>query len=275
MKIDAHQHFWKYNQIRDTWMDDSMKAIRKDFLPEDLKPILKLQNIDGCITVQADQSEKETNFLLQYAKEYSFIKGVVGWVDLCAKDIEERLHHFSSNQLLKGIRHIVQAEADGFMIRKDFQNGISKLKQFNLAYDVLIMPHQLSETIELISKFPDQLFVLNHLAKPNIKEKKSGEWSKKIIQLSQLQNVYCKISGLVTEANWTNWKQEDFKPYLDVIFKAFGTDRLLYGSDWPVCLLASNYNEQFQIVESYLSSFSFKEKEKIMGLNAVKVYNIN
>jgi len=274
VKIDSHQHFWKYNPQRDTWIDDTMQVIRRDFLPEDLKPILKKNKVDGCIVVQADQSENETQFLLDLAKENPFIKGVVGWVDLCDENIEKRLSFFSEDENLKGIRHIVQAENNDFLLRKDFQNGIDKLSKFNLTYDILIKKEQLANTIKFVKQHPNQLFVVDHIAKPNIKDGEIVEWEKQIQQLSNYENVFCKISGLVTEADWQHWKYKDFVPYLDTIFNAFDTDRIMFGSDWPVCLLGGTYQEIKSIIEQYIEKLSNTEKENIMGNNASKFYKI-
>ncbi|MDO5977370.1 amidohydrolase family protein [Flavivirga spongiicola] len=274
MKIDAHQHFWKYNPVRDAWIDDSMTVIRKDFLPQDLKPILEANTIDGCIAVQADQSENETDFLLQCAIENPFIKGVVGWVDLLSDNVEERLEYYSKNNILKGVRHIVQAEANDFMLRKDFQNGISKLQQFNLTYDILVFPPQLEAAIQLVREFPNQKFVLDHIAKPYIKDAKIHDWKINMSTLAKAPNVYCKVSGMVTEADLKQWRLSDFQPYLDVVFEAFGIDRIMYGSDWPVCLLAAEYQEQLNIIETYISRFSSDDKIKIMGNNAIRFYNL-
>lgn len=274
MIIDSHQHFWNYNPVKDGWITNAMEVIRNDFLPKDLKPILEANKVDGCVAVQADQSEDETRFLLQCAEENPFIKGVVGWVDLCAHNSEERLGFFSQNKNLKGIRHIVQSEPDDFMLRTDFQNGIRNLKQFGLTYDLLVSPNQLSATIQLVRKFPSQLFILNHVAKPDIENGKIEVWAEKIIELSKNENVFCKVSGLVTEANWTLWTPRDFRPYLDVIFKSFGAHRIVFGSDWPVCLLAANYREVRNILENYMAPFSEKQKRKVMGENAMNAYNL-
>lgn len=274
MIIDSHQHFWKYNPIRDSWMDGSMEVIRKDFLPKDLKPILKTNGVNGCIAVQADQSEEETTFLLKCAEENTFIKGVVGWVDLRAENVEERLNYFSKNKLLKGIRHIVQAEKNDFVLRKDFQNGVSKLKRYGLTYDVLIIPSQLESIITLVNKFPNQKFIINHLAKPNIKGNKIDSWKISIETLAKAPNVFCKISGMVTEANLKHWQSSDFTPYLDIVFNAFGIDRTLFGSDWPVCSLAADYNQQYKIIKDYLSKFSKEDKAKVLGKNAMCIYNL-
>jgi L-fuconolactonase len=275
MKIDAHQHFWKYDPARDGWIDENMKVIRRDFLPKDLVPVLEKNDVDGCIAVQADQSEYETEFLLGLAKNNSFIKGVVGWVDLRADNIEERLTHYSSNNLLKGVRHIVQAEYDDFILEEKFQHGISLLKQFGLTYDILVLPQQLPATIQLVNKFPSQKFIVDHMAKPTIKNGKMVAWKKNMEELAKAQNVFCKASGLVTEADWKNWKNEDFTIYLDVIFNAFGVKRILYGSDWPVCLLAAEYEKQLEILSEYIAKYSLDDKAKIMGGNANNFYNLN
>lgn len=275
MKIDAHQHFWKYDPIKDSWIDENMKAIRRDFLPKDLAPILENNDVDGCIAIQADQSEQETEFLLGLAKNNSFIKGVVGWVDLRADNIEERLAHYSSNNFLKGVRHIVQAEADDFMLEGKFQHGISLLMQFGLTYDILVLPPQLPATIQFVNKFPSQKFVIDHMAKPNIKKGEMFAWKKNMEELAKSQNVFCKVSGLVTEADWKNWKKEDFTKYLDVIFNSFGVDRILYGSDWPVCLLAAEYENQLEVLSEYMVNYSSEDKARIMGGNANNFYNLN
>ncbi|GIZ09729.1 amidohydrolase [Flavobacterium sp. UMI-01] len=274
MIIDSHQHFWKYDPIRDSWIDDSMTVIRKDFLPQDLKPILEVSSVSGCIAVQADQSEEETHFLLQCAENHSFIKGVVGWVDLCAGNVEGRLEYFAKNKLFKGVRHIVQAENEEFVLREDFQNGISKLAQFNLVYDILVFPKHLKNVIQLVQKFPNQRFVLDHIAKPQMSAELDSEWVKQIQLLASFPNVSCKLSGLVTETENFEWKTSLFSPFLDIIVAAFGTDRLLFGSDWPVCLLAATYQEVLGIIEDYFVSFSDEEKQNIMANNAIKVYNL-
>jgi L-fuconolactonase len=275
MKIDAHQHFWQFNPQRDAWINEEMVVLKRDFLPEDLQPLLQQNQFDGCVAVQAGTSEKETEFLLNLAKENNFIKGVVGWLDLCDANIEERLHHFSKFDKLKGLRHIVQAEADGFMLREDFQRGISSLEKRNLTYDILIFPHQLEEAILLVEKHPKQKFIIDHCAKPYIKNDKIKVWQKHIEQLSKFENVACKVSGLTTEADWKNWNQKNIKPYLDVIFNYFGTERTLFGSDWPVSLLAGNYSKTVQLIEDYIQQFSKKEQQQIMGINAQNWYNLN
>jgi len=274
MIIDSHQHFWNYDPIRDSWIDDSMSIIRKNFLPKDLEPILIENGVDGCIAVQADQSELETQFLIDCACSNSFIKGVVGWVDLTSKNIDNRLNHFSLNPSFKGVRHIVQAEKKNYLLRKDVQNGISKLKEYNLTFDLLIYPHQIMNAVELVKKFSDQTFILDHIAKPNISKPVSDEWKYGIKLLSENHNVSCKISGMVTETNNFKFNKNDFTPFLDVIFNCFGSERIMFGSDWPVCLVAASYNQTIKIIHNYLENCSKKIKDDIMGNNAIKIYNL-
>jgi len=275
MRIDSHQHFWKYDANRDSWIDDSMKILRKDFLPSDLEPLLQENNIEACIAVQADQSEEETKYLLKLADENDFIKGVIGWVDLKKWDLEERLTFFCKNKKFKGVRHILQDEANDFVFNNKFQKGISILNKFNLVYEILICPAQLINIISLVNDFPNQIFVLDHMAKPNIKDQKIDTWQKDITTLAKADNVYCKISGMVTEAHWKDWKPEDFKPYLDIIFASFSVDRLLFGSDWPVSLLAADYDEVLKIIKDYMNFFSDEDKNKIFFKNAVRVYQLD
>ena len=274
MRIDSHQHFWKFNPVRHAWIDSSMQNIAKDFLPKDLKPLLETNLLDGCIAVQADQSETETQFLLRLAEENSFIKGVVGWVDLSAEDLSQRLEVFSKNTLFKGVRHVLQAEKEGFMLKDPFLRGISELKNFNLTYDILIYPNQLEEARVLIEKNPDQPFVLDHLAKPYIKHQKIKNWASDIKELAKYKNVYCKLSGMVTEADWNHWQFENFKKYLSVAFDTFGSDRLMFGSDWPVCLLAGSYEHVVKIIDLFIEDLNPKEKNNIMGGNACNFYNL-
>lgn len=274
MKIDAHQHFWQYNPQRDRWINEEMSMLKHDFLPENILPVLQQHQFDGCVAVQADSSEKETTFLLELAEDNAFIKGVVGWLDLCNENIDVRLNHFSKYKKLKGLRHIVQAEPDGFMLQKEFQHGISALEKYDFTYDILIFPHQLEEAIELVSKFSKQKFILNHCAKPYIKDNKINIWKKNLEKLARFKNVACKVSGLTTEANWNSWNQKEIQPYLDVVFKAFENDRLLFGSDWPVSLLAGNYTETVGLIENYIQQFSKTEQQQIIGLNAINWYNL-
>lgn len=274
-RIDAHQHFWKFDPIRDSWIDHSMHKIQKDFLPEDLLPLLEENNFLGCVAVQASQSIGETNFLLDLASKNDFIKGVVGWVDLLDKNIGDQLELFSSQKKLKGFRHVVQGEADDFMFRKDFRNGIGKLKPFQYTYDILIFHHQLPAAIDLVNSFPDQAFVLDHIAKPAIKSGAMLSWKEGIKELAQAENVMCKVSGMVTEADWNNWKTDDLKPYLDVIFENFTAKNLMFGSDWPVCNLAANYSKVVGIVEDYIKPLSIQDQNQIWYKNAESFYSLD
>ncbi|MDB5118808.1 MAG: amidohydrolase [Sphingobacteriales bacterium] len=273
--IDAHQHFWKYNTPRDSWITDDMVVIRRDFLPEDLLPILQENGFEGCVTVQSDQSEEENFFQLQNADRNDFIKGVVGWVDFRATDIEDRLADLSQYKKLKGFRHILQGESKrDFMLESAFMNGISHLKKYNFTYDILVLPDQLPYVKQFVTQFPDQPFVINHLAKPDIKGQQLTAWKKDMEQISLYRNVSCKISGMVTEADWNCWKAEDFTPYMDTVVNAFGTDRIMFGSDWPVCLLAASYEKTIEIVKNYFSAFSDTEYNKFFGGNAKSFYHL-
>jgi L-fuconolactonase len=275
MRIDAHQHFWKYNEVRDSWITDDMSVIQKNFLPEDLKPVLQTNGIDGSIIVQSDQSKDENVFQLANALQHDFIKGVVGWVDLQAQNLTDHLEYYKEFKKLKGFRHVLQGEQQrDFMLRPDFKRGIGKLKTFGYTYDILIFPDQLKFTIDFVKAFPDQPFVLDHLAKPHIKDGKIETWKRDIETLASFDNVFCKVSGMVTEANWTAWVKEDFKPYLDVVVESFGTTRLMYGSDWPVCLVAGSYEQIFNLVKDYFSTFSQTEQDLIFGKNASRFYNL-
>ena len=275
MRIDAHQHFWKYNEARDSWITDDMATIQRNFLPEDLQPILRDNKIDGTIIVQSDQSKEENIFQLANALQHDFVKGVVGWIDLQADHIDENLEYYKEFKKLKGFRHVLQGERQrDFMLRPNFKRGIGKLREFGYTYDILIFPDQLAYTIEFVKAFPDQPFVLDHIAKPYIKDKKIEDWKKDIETLASFENVYCKVSGMVTEGHWKNWTKEDFVPYLDVISESFGSTRLMYGSDWPVCLVAASYEQVIGLVNDYFSTFSPHEQDLIFGKNAIRFYNL-
>jgi len=234
MIIDSHQHFWKYHPVKHSWINDQMKVLQQDYLPENLLEVYTENEIDGCVAVQADQSESETNFLLDLAKENDFIKGIVGWVDLRSDRLEERLEHYSQFKVIKGFRHVVQDEPDpNFIIGKQFKKGIKLLEEYRFTYDILIFPSQLEATLRLIEEFPDHRFVIDHIAKPQIKDGFIKDWEVLMRKIAMHQNVYCKVSGMVTEADWEHWKYNDFIPYLNIIFEIFGTDRIMYGSDWP------------------------------------------
>jgi L-fuconolactonase len=255
MKIDSHQHFWEYDPVQYPWITDQLARIRRSFLPPDLEPELKRAGIEGCIAVQARQTVQESRWLLGLADRYDFIKGVVGWVDLRAGDVERDLETLARHPKFVGVRHVAQDEPDDrFLVGKDFLRGISKLKQFDLAYDILIFPKQLPAAIELVNRFPEQRFALDHIAKPLIREKLLEPWRSQIHELAKATNVMCKVSGLVTEAKWDGWRADDFLPYLDAVEEAFGIERLMFGSDWPVCLLAAEYQDVFGIAKSIMGT---------------------
>ncbi len=275
MKIDSHQHFWRYDAVRDAWITDSMAVLKHDFLPEHLAAELAANDIDASIAVQADQSEDETMFLLDLAEKNKRIAGVVGWVDLSSPRVGERLEHFPHSSKLRGFRHVAQSEPDDrFLARENFVKGVAQLRAFGFTYDILIYPRQLPAAIELVARLPEQRFVVDHLAKPEIKSRKIAPWAAQMKEIAQNQNVFCKLSGLVTEADWKHWKAGDFKPYFDAVFDAFGADRLMFGSDWPVCLLAATYRQVKQLIEEFVKGFSQSDKEKIFGGNAAHFYGL-
>lgn len=275
LKIDSHQHFWKFDPVRDSWIDDSMAAIRRDFYPQDLEPILNKHNIDGCIAVQADQSEAETEFLLSLAEKHDFIKGVVGWVNLMDPHVRERIAHYSSFKKLKGIRHVLQGEPDrAYMLNPQFMKGIAALKNYDLAYDILIFPDQLGYTNQFVKNISGVRYVIDHIAKPDIKNRNIEKWANNMKIIARHENVWCKVSGMVTEADWQNWEISDFEPYLDVIFEAFGANRVMFGSDWPVCNVAGGYDKMISIVENYISRLSADEQSRFWGLNAIEFYKL-
>ena len=274
-KIDAHQHFWHFSPEKHSWIDDSMQKIQRDFLPEDLEPILKRNDFDGCVLVQVEQNEAEgTMEYLQFAELYDFIKGVVGWVDLRAENLIERLEFFKKFSKLKGFRHIVQGEDLGFLEQKNFVLGVQELARFGFTYDILIYPKQLRDALNFVRQCPDNQLVIDHLAKPDIRNKGTSTWGNYMRQIATYENVFCKISGMVTEADWQNWQKDDFYIYMDLVLENFGIDRLMFGSDWPVCLVAGDYEQVLGIVESYFSALSATEKAKIFGGNAVKFYHL-
>ena len=273
--IDSHQHFWIYEKERHAWINSEMKAVQKDFMPGDLQTVLLNNHIDGCVLVQVDQTEEENNFQLNNANNFNFIKGIVGWVDLQSAQVEERLQYYQQFKKMKGFRHILQGEKErDIMLKPSFKRGIGLLNKYNYTYDILIYPDQLKYTYKLVKSFPRQRFVIDHLAKPNIKNKKIDNWKKDIGQFRSCENVYCKISGMVTEADWYNWKNEDFFTYIDVVVETFGIKRIMFGSDWPVCLVAASYEKMIGIVQQYFSSFSADEQDIFFRKNAIQFYNL-
>jgi len=275
MRIDTHQHFWSYNAREYAWMGPGMESLRRDYLPPDLAPLLKVSGVDGTVAVQARQTLEESTWLLELADQYSFIRGVVGWVDLRSPRVDEDLAKLSRHRKFRGVRHVVQDEPDDqFMLREDFVRGIGRLKKFGLTYDLLLYARHLPAACELVQRFPEQPFVLDHISKPLIKDRKLEPWATDIRRLAAFPNVTCKISGMVTEADWKNWKPADFEPYLDVVFGCFGTQRLMVGSDWPVCTLAANYADVIQIAADYISKLSKDEQAAVWGRNARRFYGL-
>ncbi|HTR28189.1 MAG TPA: amidohydrolase family protein [Puia sp.] len=276
LRIDAHQHFWKYDPVKHGWINDEMWVIRRDYSPADLLPLLKSAGMDGCVTVQVNQEEEENAGLLDLAAKNDFIKAVIGWVDLQHPDVEARLEWYRNSPKLKGFRHILQGERDrALMLKPAFKRGIALLNKFGYTYDILIFPDQLGYTREFVAAFPDQPFIIDHIAKPHIKDRLiTEEWKEAIRAVARCPNVYCKISGMVTEADWKHWKPEHFKPYLDTVVEAFGTNRVVFGSDWPVCLVAAAYEQVVAIVEDYFAAFSADERSALFGANAARFYHL-
>lgn len=275
MKIDAHQHFWQYEPVRDAWINQEMAAIQRDFLPTDLAPVLARNGLDGCVIVQSDQSEVENEFQLANAAQHSFIKGVVGWVDLQAENVADRLSYYSQFEKLKGFRHVLQGEANrALMLTPNFRRGIAALEPLNFTYDLLIFPDQLGYSQELVAAFPNQRFVLDHIAKPDIKAQQIDKWAADLKALAAHENVWCKVSGMVTEARWQAWQSCDFRPYLDTVFEAFGTSRMMFGSDWPVCEVAGGYDAVVQLAQEYLAGFSAREQALFWGDTATAFYSL-
>jgi L-fuconolactonase len=274
MRIDAHQHFWSYNQREYDWIDETMASIRRDFLPADLKPQLEHTGFEGSVLVQVRQTLDETRWLLELAEKNPFILGVVGWVDLRSPRVRADLESFAGKSKLVGIRHIVQAEPDDFLLDADFLRGIAVLEEFDLAYDILIYTKHLSVAAEFVKRFPRQRFVLDHLGKPPIKSGAVDLWASGIRELASFPNVYAKVSGLVTEADWQAWKPEDVRPYLDVAFESFGAKRLMIGSDWPVCTVAASYARVVNLVKDYMSNYAAEDREAVLGGNAANFWRL-
>ncbi len=275
MIIDAHQHFWHYQPARDTWITEDMAVIRRDFLPNDLVPELDRNHVNASIAVQASQSEDETQFLLDLARGNDRIGGVVGWVDLQSDRVQERLEFWRGHDKLRGFRHVAQAEPDDrFLVRDTFVRGVRALAEYGFSYDILIFPRQLPAAIGLVERCPGQRFVLDHIAKPPIKAGEIGDWARDIRSLASAGDVYCKLSGMVTEHDWRSWQPRDFDRYLDVVFEAFGPERLMFGSDWPVCLVAASYAQVKQIVVDYTQRNTPEFLAAVMGENAARFYGV-
>lgn len=273
--IDSHQHFWTYQENRDAWITEDMARIRKNFYPNDSHELFANNDIDGCIAVQADSSEDETLFLISLAEQSEFIKGVVGWVDLQAKNIESRLTYFSQFEQIVGFRHVVQSETDpDFLARPDFLRGVQLLESFDFTYDLLIYPNQLNAGIEFCKKNSNQSIVLDHLGKPPIKSGDISEWKKYIKKFKELENVSAKISGLITEAEWFNWNEKDILDIIEISLDVFGSDRLMFGTDYPVVLVAEELSSWVSIFKKSIAKLSSDEIKKITIDNCVQFYKI-
>src|SRR5580704_5155552 len=274
-RIDAHHHLWRYSKEEYGWIAGNMASIARDFLPQDLEQVLTSSGIQGSVSVQARQSLEETEFLLNLAQEFPIIRGVVGWAPIASPEfpqVLERFHHFEK---LKGFRHVVQDEPDDrFLLRPDFNAGIASFKRYGLIYDILIFERQLPAAISFVDRHPSQVFVLDHIAKPRIRDRALEPWRTNIRELARRENVYCKLPGMVTEANWTDWRCADLKPYFDVVLDAFGPKRLMAGSDWPVCCLATTHREWFSTIDELIGGLSVAERELILGGVAIKVYSL-
>lgn len=274
MNLDAHHHFWRYNAEDYDWIDDSLVVLRRDFLPDDLRAVMEESGVEGAISVQARQSLQETDWLLELARTHRHIKGVVGWLPLMAANASDLVAQYAAYPVLRGVRHVVQGEADGFMDQLAFNRGIAVLKEFDLTYDLLIFERQLEETIRLVDRHPGQVFILDHAAKPRIKGQTLHPWDTNIRELARRDNVYCKVSGMVTEAEWGSWNASDLTPYWETVLDAFGPSRLMFGSDWPVCLVAAPYALWIHTVREWASALADTEQAQLFGETAATAYGI-
>ncbi|MFD2828277.1 amidohydrolase family protein [Leeuwenhoekiella polynyae] len=275
MILDTHQHFWQYNPVKHDWIDEEMAVIRRDFMPQDLQPVYQEHDVTGCIAVQADQTLDENTFLLNLADENDFIKGVIGWVDFQSDSVQQDLDYYAEMPLMKGYRHVVQAEADpSFLLRKSFLSGISKLKDTGAVYEILVFSHQLPAALEFVKLFPEQQFVIDHIAKPNIKEGYIDSWALLMRAIASYENVSCKVSGMITEADYKTWKTIDLMPYMNIVFEAFGPNRIVYGSDWPVCLVAGSYSQVLNVAKAFAGQLSHEERKLFFYKNAQHIYTI-
>lgn len=275
MKIDSHHHFWQYDPVEYSWMNEKMAILKKDYGPEHLLEEITKMGIDGVVSVQASQSIKETDDLLFHAQNHDFIKGVVGWFPLVDPSVETLLESYAANPWLKGVRHVVQDEPDDrFILGSDFNRGVSVLKDFDLVYDILIYERQLSASIEFVDQHPELIFVLDHIAKPKIIEALFEPWAMQMKDLSKRSNVYCKLSGIPTEADWHHWSADDLHPYMDIALDCFGPKRMMFGSDWPVARLAIEYKKWVEICRAFISKLSPDEQADIEGGTAIKVYKL-
>ena len=276
MRIDSHQHFWRYEPAQYPWIGERMGVLRRDYLPGELEPLLRASGFEGTVVVQAQQAAAETDWLLELAERHAFIRGVVGWVDLCGANVDEALERYAARPKLVGVRHIVHDEPDDdFLLRPDFRRGVGRLRAHALVYDLLLFPKHLPRASTLVAELPEQPFVLDHIAKPFIRDGVVSPWREDLRRLASFPNVTCKLSGMVTEARWKEWRPADMHPYLDAVLEAFGPSRLMIGSDWPVCLLAGDYDRTMSVVVDWTSRLSASERDGILGGNAARVYALD
>ena len=276
MRIDAHHHFWKYDSAEYDWIDEGMSALRRDFLPGHLAAEIRAAGIDGVVSVQARQTVAETEALLDFAAANDFIKGVVGWVPLISPGVEADLAGFANQGKLRGVRHVLQGEPDDlYMLRADFNAGIRALAPHGLVYDILIFERHLPQACEFVDRHPAQVFVLDHLTKPRIKDGVFEPWNTHIRELARRENVFCKLSGMVTEASWSDWTPEQLRPYVETVLAAFGPARTMFGSDWPVCLVASGYARWVETVQRFAASLTADEQARLFGGTAEQVYRLS
>jgi len=274
-RIDAHHHLWRYSPQEYGWIDESISLLQRDFLPKDLTAVMASAGVDGAVAVQARQTMEETRWLLDLADECSAIRGVVGWAPIASEDFPGVMEEFEHRPKLKGLRHVIQGEKDeNYILREDFNSGIRSMLGSGLVYDILIFERHLPQSIDFVDEHPEQIFVLDHVAKPLIREGVVEPWAARMRELGRRENVWCKVSGMVTEADWASWTPETLRPYLDVVVEAFGVKRLMAGSDWPVCLVASEYGRWFDALREYFGGFSESERDAVFGGTAIEVYGL-
>lgn len=273
--IDAHHHLWKYDPQDYPWIGDGMEVLRRDYLPDDLQPLMEANGVEGFIAVQAQQTIAETDWLLDLAAQKNFLRGVVGWVPLTEPGVGAALERLAGDGHFRGVRHILQDEPDDdYMLREDFNAGIAQLAHFGLSYDVLIYERHLPQTLKFVDRHPDQIFIVDHIAKPRIRDRIVSPWRELIGELAARPNIYCKISGMTTEADWRSWKEEDLRPYFDIVLAAFGPQRLMFGSDWPVLLLASDYSRWVKFFRQAIEHLSEDEQDWICRRTAIEAYRL-
>jgi L-fuconolactonase len=273
--IDAHHHLWRYSRRDYSWIDDSMSMLQNDFFPSDLEQELAAAGVEGAVAVQARQTIEETDWLLSLAEKSSVILGVVGWAPIASESFPAELARLQSDKKLKGLRHVIQDEPDdNFINRADFSHGIEALSGTGLVYDILIFEKHLPAAAQFVDRHPNQVFVLDHIAKPKIRDQELEPWARNITELARRPNVYCKLSGMATEANWDTWRDQDLRPYVETVLNAFTPARLMFGSDWPVCLLATTYRRWFETLKHFISKLSEPEQKQILGATAMEVYHL-